>query len=118
MRRRNFLPFASICIHSDFMVGSMLLILLGFFSVLLLCVFAFRVSCFDFRYDFHMKTMFGSSLLPVVCRRVRYLCLFAYSGVQHILCCGFLRIVYPGFSGLSLLYALTFIYTAYIEKLL
>jgi hypothetical protein len=26
---------------------------------------------------------------------IRYLCLFAYSGVQHILCCGFLRILYP-----------------------
>ncbi len=24
-----------------------------------------------------------------------YLCLFAYSGVQHILCCVFLRIVHP-----------------------
>jgi hypothetical protein len=33
--------------------------------------------------------MFGSSLPPVVCRRscLRYLCLFTYSGVQHILCC-------------------------------
>ena len=26
---------------------------------------------------------------------LRYLCLFAHSGVQHILCCVFLRIVYP-----------------------
>jgi len=26
---------------------------------------------------------------------LRYLCLFAYSGVQHILCCVFLRLVYP-----------------------
>jgi len=26
---------------------------------------------------------------------LRYLCLFAYSGVQHILCCVILRIVYP-----------------------
>ena len=48
--------------------------------------------------------MFGSSLPPVVCCRahvlstssvgelmsyLRYLCLFAYSGVQHILCCVF-----------------------------
>jgi len=33
--------------------------------------------------------MFGSSLPPVVCRRALYLCLFAYSGVQHILCCVF-----------------------------
>ena len=26
---------------------------------------------------------------------LRYLCLFAYSGVQHILCYGFHRLVYP-----------------------
>ena len=26
---------------------------------------------------------------------LRYLCLFVYSGIQHILCCVFLRIVYP-----------------------
>jgi hypothetical protein len=26
---------------------------------------------------------------------LRDLCLFAYSGVQHILCCVFLRLVYP-----------------------
>ena len=25
---------------------------------------------------------------------LRYLCLFVYSGVQHILCCGFFLLVY------------------------
>ena len=40
-----------------------------FFGVVLLCVFTFRVLCCDVRYDFRMKTMFGSSLPPVVCRR-------------------------------------------------
>ena len=39
-----------------------------------------------FSYDFRMKTMFGSSLNPVVCRTH---VLFTYSGVQHILCCVF-----------------------------
>jgi hypothetical protein len=29
---------------------------------------------------------------------LRYLPLFAYSGVQHILCCVFHRLVYPMFS--------------------
>ena len=42
------------------------------------------------KYNFRIKTMFGSSLPSVVCRMfvsyLRYLCLFAYSGVQHILC--------------------------------
>ena len=43
-------------------------------------------------------TMFGSSLQLFVggfMFYLRYLCLFAYSGVQHILCCVFLRLVYP-----------------------
>ena len=31
-----------------------------------------ELSC-DVRYDFHMKTMFGSSLPPVVCRRAHAL---------------------------------------------
>jgi hypothetical protein len=48
---------------------------------------------------FRNHLLFGSSL--VVCGErisyLRYLCLFVYSGVQHILCCVFvfLRLVYP-----------------------
>jgi hypothetical protein len=30
-------------------------------------------SCCDVRYDFRVKTMFGSSLPPVVCRRAHLL---------------------------------------------
>jgi len=26
---------------------------------------------------------------------LRYLCLFVCGGVQHVLCCGFIRLVYP-----------------------
>ena len=66
---------------------------LTFFCVVLLCAFTFWLPSFDVRYDFGIKTMFGSSLLPVVCRGfmfyLRYLCLIAHSGVQHILCCAF-----------------------------
>jgi hypothetical protein len=42
--------------------------------------------------NFCIKTMFGSSLPPVVCRCAHVLftlCLFAHRGVQHILCCVF-----------------------------
>jgi hypothetical protein len=47
-------------------------------------------------YDFRIKTMFCLSLPPVVCRRAHVLfTLFAYSGVQHILCCVFLCLLYP-----------------------
>jgi len=33
-----------------------------------LFVFMFVVLCYDVRYDFRIKTMFGSSFPPVVCR--------------------------------------------------
>ena len=45
------------------------------------CVFAFAVQCCDVRYDFRIKTIFGLSLPPVVCRRGHVLftlCVFAY----------------------------------------
>jgi len=59
---------------------------------------------YDVRYDFRIQMIFGSSLPPVICRKahvlcIRYLCLFAYGGVQHTLCCVFVlvffRLVYP-----------------------
>jgi hypothetical protein len=58
--------YVQLPILKSILVGSVLLI---FFWVLL-CVFTFWVPCFcDVRYHFRIKTMFGSSLLPVVCRR-------------------------------------------------
>ena len=58
--------YVQLPILQSILVGSVLLI---FFWVLL-CVFTFWVPCFcDVRYHFRIKTMFGSSLLPVVCRR-------------------------------------------------
>ena len=50
------------------LVGFMLLIFL-LCCVVLLRVFLFRVPRCDVRYGFRMKTMFGSSLPPVVCGR-------------------------------------------------
>jgi hypothetical protein len=45
------------------------------------------VMCCDVRYDFRKKMMFGSSLLPVVCRKVylRYLCLIAHNEYKYYL---------------------------------
>jgi len=78
-------------------------------------VFTLSVPCCHVRYDFRIKTMFGSPLPPVFCRRAHVLftlfVLIAHSGVQHILCCGFrfvsLRLVscvpsVTSFSGLSI----------------
>jgi hypothetical protein len=79
-------------------VGSVLLIKY-IFCAILLCVFKFWVPCCDVCYDFGMQTMFGSSLPPAVCRSafdfiLHYLCLFAHSGVQHILCYDFVLLVF------------------------
>jgi len=43
------------------------------FCVVLLWVFTFLVLCCDVRYDFRIKTMFDSSLPPIVCRRAHVL---------------------------------------------
>ena len=80
-------------------------------------VSTFWVPCCDVRYDFRIQSMFGSSLPPVVCMRAHktcFLCLFAYSGIQDILCtqcCQFLWIVY---FWLPLRYSVTFIYIPYL----
>jgi hypothetical protein len=57
---------------SNILVGSVKLIFL-FFCVVVLCVFTFWVPCCDVRYDFHIKTIFGSSLPPFVWRRAHVL---------------------------------------------
>jgi len=67
-----------------------------FCCIVLLCVFTFLVHCCAVSSDISINTLFGSSLPLVICKFVRglmsylrYLCLFAYHGVQHILCCAF-----------------------------
>ena len=63
------------------------------YSFLCCSIMCHYVLCCDVRYDLHINTMFGFLLPPVVCRRAHalftFLCLLAYSGVQHILCCVF-----------------------------
>ena len=71
----NCLPFASTWVHPGCLVVVVLLISLVF-CVVLLCVFTFLVPCCDVRYDFRIKTMFSSSLPPVVCRRAHVLITF------------------------------------------
>ena len=83
-----------------------------FLCVVLLYVSTFLVSYCDVRYDFRAKTMFSSVRLYLqlfvagLISYLRYLCLFAYSGINNILCCVYfvcLRLVYPisSLSGLS-----------------
>ena len=74
IKSRNCLPFAITWVHSRFLlVWSVFLIFLIFFCVVILCFFTFWVPCCGVHYDFSMKTMFGSYLSPVVCRRARVL---------------------------------------------
>ena len=76
------------------------------------------VSCCDVHYDFLINTMFGSSLPPIVCGWIHVLiALFVYSGVPHILCYLFLRLVCPVLPVsldcpflIALQYSLTFIF--------
>ena len=85
-----------------FFVVSVLLIF-SVFCVVLLCVFTFSVQCREVCYDFRIKTVFGSSLPLIICRRVHVLvALFVFACVQwcptHIvLCFCFVcsRLVYP-----------------------
>jgi hypothetical protein len=110
---------AHLSLSRFFSVRSMLLIFLVF-CVVILRVFTFWVSCCDVRYGLRIEMRFGSSFLPVVCRRAHVLfTLFVFvccSSVQKILCCVFLSIVYPMLPVsldcpfLSSVYSLTFIY--------
>ena len=85
-----------------YLVGYVLLIILVFFSVVLLYVFTFGVRCCDVRYDFRIKPMLGSSLPSVVCKTVHalftlflFVCLYWFP--THIVlrfCSVLLRFVY------------------------
>ena len=81
-----------------FLVESVFLIFVVFF-VVLLCVFMFWVLCCDVRYDFCIKTMFGSSLPPVVCNSTHVLntviCVCLRVVVSNIYSVVFLRLVCP-----------------------
>jgi len=86
------------------------------FCVVLVCVFTFVVTCCHVHYDFRIKQcsvrLYFQLFVGVLMSYLRYLCLFTYSGVQHILHCVFcfvcLRLVLcvpnvPSISGLSIL---------------
>jgi hypothetical protein len=60
--------------------------------VVQLCVFTFSVPCCEVRYDFRIKTMIGSSLRAIVCRRAHVLfMLFVFVCIKwwptHIVLC-------------------------------
>ena len=76
----------------DYSVGSVLLIFLDF-CVVRLFVLSFLFPCCNVRFDIRItRCSVRLYLLLFVGWRMSYLCylcVFAYSGVQHILCCVF-----------------------------
>ena len=79
----------------------------------IVCVFTFWVPCCNVRYDFRIKTIFGSSLPPVVSRKahvyLRYLCCLRIV-VSNTYCVVVIALIVSscilsgaGFSGLSIL---------------
>jgi hypothetical protein len=50
------------------------------------CVFTFLVPCCEVRYDLRIKTMFGSYLPPVVCRRAHVLFRMFGSYLPPVVC--------------------------------
>jgi len=100
-----------------FLVGSVLLIFFVVFCCcfILLCVFTFWVPCCHVRYDFRIKTMFGSSLPPVVCRKAHECLIYVICVCLRIVRCNTYCVVFlfyfssscvpnvASFSGLSIL---------------
>jgi hypothetical protein len=91
-------------------VGPVLLIFLIFLvCVILLYVVTFSVPSCDVRYDFRIKRcsvrLYLQLFVGGLMSYLRYVCLFACDGVQHIVCCGFfcLRLVscVPNFASFS-----------------
>ena len=75
------------CVFCFFMISSCILYVFP-----IMCIYVLS-SCCDVSYDFRIKLcsvrlylqLFVEGLMSYLC----YLCLFAYSGVQHISCCVF-----------------------------
>ena len=91
IRSRNCLPFARASeVHSQFFGGVCVAQLCRFFLCCPILCLSFYAPCCNVHYILCIKTMFGSSLPPVVCRMARVLftlfCFFVDSGVQYILC--------------------------------
>jgi hypothetical protein len=95
VRGSNCLPFAN---TPDCFVGFVLLIL--FF--VLFWVFTFLLLCCDVHYDFRIKTMFGSSLPPVVCKEgsclINVICVCLCTVVSNTYCVVFLKCFFFVFS--------------------
>ena len=70
----------------------------GFFGAVLLCVFMIWIPCCDVHCDFRIKRcsvrLYLQLFVGGLMSYLRYLCLFAHSGVQHILCCVFALFVF------------------------
>ena len=72
----NYVSFTSTWTHHRFLVGSVLLIFIVFW-VVLLCVFSYLVPCCNIHHNFHTKTM---SVRPqLFCRRAHVIYIILYN---------------------------------------
>ena len=92
-------------------------------NVFVICTWGVYFS--SVRYDFRIKTMFGSSLPPVVCRKTHVLfTLFVFVCVQrcltHILCCVFVLLFFVlcdlCCQFLRIVHSLTFIWQVFFKN--
>jgi hypothetical protein len=95
VRGSNCLPVAN---TPDCFVGFVLLI---FFFFVLFWVFTFLLLCCDVSCDFRIKTMFGSSLPPVVCKEesclINVICVCLCIVVSNTYCVVFLIYFFSSF---------------------
>ena len=93
----SFLLYPDFCMHNFNFLHS---------SIMCLCVlrvFRYWVPCCEIRYHFRIKRcsvrLYLQLLVGWPMSYLRYLCLFAHSSIQHIMCCVFiifcLSLVYP-----------------------
>ena len=111
IRSRNSLPFASTCVHPQ-LFGARGPHLFSFLCCSIMCLYVLSSMLWcSLRFP-HKKRCSVRLYPPVFLGRMsylRYLCLFAYSGVQHILCYIFVLFssscvpYVASFSGLSFL---------------
>jgi len=91
---RNCLSFANTWVHPRCFGGSALLIILVFCVVLLRYGFGVMMSVTISAYKLCSGRLYLKLFLGGLMSYLRYLCLLAFIGVQHILCCVVLRLVY------------------------
>ena len=101
LRSRYCLHFTTTLVNHRIFGGVYVAHLISFFCCPIMSLYVQNSECCDVRYDFNIKSMFGSSLPPVACRRNHVLFtlfVFAYwcpTPIVFCFCFVLLRLVNP-----------------------